>query len=83
MSTPIGPVTLGGLYENTDGTVSRYTWRGGHLDCDWTEPTWAAASERRESERRPDAGPDEDHYARERRRLDYAEKQTERARGRR
>lgn len=31
------PVTVGGWYENTDGTWTEYTWRAGRLDAGRTQ----------------------------------------------
>lgn len=41
MTTTIKPVTASGWYENTDGTVSLYTWRSGRANKDRTVASWA------------------------------------------
>jgi hypothetical protein len=41
MTTTIKPVTTSGWYENTDGTVSLYTWRNGRANKDQTVASWA------------------------------------------
>jgi hypothetical protein len=46
----VEPVTTSGWYENTDGTVSRYTWRSGQLDLDRTVPSWAEVPSREEEQ---------------------------------
>lgn len=36
------PVTVGGWYENQDGTVSLYRWHDGRLKLDTTVLSWDA-----------------------------------------
>jgi len=49
MSDTIEPITVSGLYEHTDGTVGKYTWRDGRLCHDWTESGWVEAARRDDS----------------------------------
>jgi hypothetical protein len=39
--TTIEPVTVGGWYEHSDGTVGRYSWHEGQLRLNETVPSWA------------------------------------------
>ena len=36
----LGPVTVGGWYENVDGSVTEYVWRAGSLCEGKTVPGW-------------------------------------------
>jgi hypothetical protein len=38
-------VTVGGWYENDDGTVTEYTWRAGRLCTGETASSWTEVSE--------------------------------------
>lgn len=38
------PVTVSGYYEHTDGTVGKYAWRDGRLECDSVAPSWGDAT---------------------------------------
>lgn len=51
--TTLEPVTIGGLYEHTDGTVGMYRWIDGQVRRSWVEETWTKASDRKALEVEP------------------------------
>ncbi len=41
MATTKEPVTIGGWYEHTDGSVGHYLWANGNARLQRTVPSWA------------------------------------------
>jgi hypothetical protein len=49
------PVTMGGWYEHTDGTVGEYRWIDGRLVLARTSPGWGAVPSREDDLRASEA----------------------------